>query len=100
MPRAAWREINLEVDASVAVDRLRVAALHSHNQGSAKVTVRIAATQLLIATPPFRFDAAFAYPFFSFHFAHAGPPAPHPALPTPHPALPPLPPPLHPPPPP
>src|SRR5215470_19790071 len=41
MPRGAWREINLEVDASVAVYRLRVAALHSHNQGSAKVTVRI-----------------------------------------------------------
>src|SRR5262245_4059399 len=72
MPRGAGREVNLEVDASVAVDRLRVAALHSHNHGPAKVTVRIAANQLLIATPPFRFDAAFAYRFFCFDFEDVG----------------------------
>src|SRR5262249_39962658 len=72
MPRGTGRKINLEVDASIAVDRLRVAVLHAHNQGSAKVTVRIAANQLLIITPPFRFDVTSAYQFFCFDFEDVG----------------------------
>ena len=72
MPGGAGREIDRETDASVAVQSPRVAALKGQHQSPAKITVNIAADQLLTFARPLGLDMTSARQRFRSDFKDVG----------------------------